>query len=223
MLCLFISVLEENCSHSTAEIKDLMHFFPPAHIAFVRKPSHGKDRLYCGHEIYNLDKIHKEMKTPLRKYCGFYDCFFAFVMGWQLCSKSWVVARIFVELFVCNCQIALSGNQTHTIDFCCQELHKSFCFINFYLQKSILLLSLLCQDLVLPLLFWQDQPGSVLPRIMYVTSARNLTAFLFERAVSYVCLQWAGNDDESQVPIADTASAGVTVNLHIGAIFWASS
>lgn len=168
MLCLFISVLEENYSHSAAEIKDLMHFFPPTHILFLRKHSQGKDRLYCGDEIYNLDKIHKEMKMPLRKYCGLYDCFFAFVMGWQLCSKSWVVARIFVVLFVCKCQIALSGNQTHTIDFCCQELHKFFCFINFYLQKSILLLSLLCQDLVLPLLFWQDQPGSVLPRIMYL-------------------------------------------------------
>jgi len=82
---------------------------------------------------------------------------------------------------------------------------------------------LLCQDLVLPLLFWQDQPGSVLPRIMYVTSARNLTAFLFQRAVSCVCLQRVGDDGESQVPIADIVSAGVTVNLHAGAISRASS
>lgn len=88
------------------------------------------DWLCCGHEIYNLAGIHKETKMVLWNYCGVYVYFFAFVVGWRLCSMSWVVARVCVVLFVCKCQIVLSGNQTHIIYFHCQELCKVlFCFV----------------------------------------------------------------------------------------------
>lgn len=148
------------------------------------------DLLCCGHEIYNLARIHRETKMVLQNYCGFYVCFFAFVVGWQLCSMSWVVAGVCVVLFVCKCQIFLSGNQTHTICFHCQEWCKGL-FALFYLFISTV--SLLCQDLLLLFLFRQDQRDFVLPGIMYVASARNWTVLLCADLLSRCFLQQVGN------------------------------
>lgn len=96
------------------------------------------DLLYCGHEIHSLARIHKETKMLLRKYCGFYECFFAFVAGWQFCVEQaeWLPISVWYYLSA-NARLSCQEIKPTQYTVIAKNYVKFFLFyfINFYFQK----------------------------------------------------------------------------------------
>lgn len=112
---------------------------------------------------------------------------FAFVLGWQLCSVSvwwfWSASARLSCQEIRPTQCTFIAKNYVKFSFLCFISLGFFQFFFFFPRVEVLLPSLLCQDLMLPFLFWQDQPDFVLPRTMYITAARDLTALLSCRVV----------------------------------------